>query len=134
VKLMTDKTTTRVSHLLVLLGVIAALCISRNVGLELLPLPTSEPVATYNQPQVDSKPTSNSPSSASFTSTRIKMTAPRASSAATQKHWSNHGAIAPSTYEVPDTDSLTFRGGLPHSFYDLAFASHIGGRSPPRLA
>jgi hypothetical protein len=136
-KLIFDTAAVRAIRILIVMGVLAALCISRNVGLELLPLPISEPVATYNQPQVNSTPApnSNAPPSAGFISSRVEMTAPRVSGAATQLQFESHEpANVSSTCDISETTFLSVRDKHALSFYDFVFAFRPGGRSPPHLA
>lgn len=127
----------RAIRILIVIGVLAALCISKNVGLELLPLPSSEPVATHNQPQVDSTPapTSNDPPSADFISSRVEMTAPRANCSATPLQFeSQEPANVSSTCDISETTFLSVRDKHAPFFYDFVFAFRPGGRSPPHLA
>ena len=136
-KLIFDRAAVRAIRILIVMGVLAALCISKNVGLELLPLPASKPVATHNQPQVDSTsaPTSNDPPSTDFISSRVEMTAPRAGCAAAQLQFGSHEpASVSSTCDISETIFLSVRDKHALTFYDFVFAFRHGGRSPPHPA
>lgn len=137
VNLIFNKVSARTIRTLIVMTVLAALCISKNVGLELLPLPISEPTSICNQSHLGSIPNSNSnaPPPAGFISSRVEMTAPRANCADIQLQFeSQEPANSTSIYEITETNFLSAQDEHAPSFYDFVFTFRPGGRSPPHFA